>query len=314
MIDEVTKLRDDEDKLNKETVAAKDGPSAVIAKLADRQGTLQQNTIIVQKKAQSTRGAAQAATFIGDASESMVAAATSLYSAKQADAVKPETDAVASLNNALDELKKLQNQVEPDAKNKQLAEFIKQYEEIKKDQIAVKTTSEEIEARRLASEDKEFERADEKKMGNLATTQGGLSDRINEMSKDDKLSQYEVVVWMNVQVVEAMDASKKRLEKTQMGMQLSSVQQQALDRIQLIIDALKEEQMKPSESPIIQRRRGGGGGRRSTPLVPPLAQLKLLKAMQVIVNNGTRTAGDALRTATTDAEKNECQDRGADAG
>jgi hypothetical protein len=41
--------------------------------------------------------------------------------------------------------------------------------------------------------------------------------------------------------------------------------------------------------------------------VPPLAQLKLLKAMQVVVNGQTKTVDVALKASTTDADKNQYQ-------
>jgi hypothetical protein len=305
LVEDVQKLRDDQDALNKDTAAA--GPAAnsqAVQKLANRQGTLQQNTIIVQKKAENTQGAAQAAAFIEEASGHMEKAAAALFSSKQPDAGKPQTDALAALDNALAELKKLESKVNPNLNSKKLAEFVKQYEEIKKDQIAVKGTTEELETRRLAEDDKELDRLDKLKAGGLAITQGGLIDRINGLNKDPELGKIDVVVWMNQQVTESMDVSKTRLEKLQLGKLTASAQQAAVDRIQLIIDALKEEQARQSEfkSP---SGGGGGGGGGKPPLVPPIAQLKLLKAMQLVVNDQTKAVDGDLKTATTDADKNE---------
>jgi hypothetical protein len=305
LIDDVQKLRDDEDALNKDTLAATPPVAAAIQKLANRQGTLQQNTIITQKKAENTQGATQAAAFIQEASDHMVDAATALFSNKQPDSLKPETDAVASLDAALAELKKLQNRVNPELKNKQLAEFIKQYEEIKKDQSAVKGTSDDLETKRLAAIDKELDRQDEMKVGGLAKTQSGLMDRIETLNKDPDLSQVEVIIWMNQQVTESMDLSKSRLEKLQLGKPTASAQQAAIDRLQLIIDALREEQQKPPE--FQGGGGGGGGGGGKPPLVPPVTQLKLLKAMQIVVNTQTKSVDQDLKAATSDADKNQYQ-------
>jgi hypothetical protein len=317
LIEEVQKLRDDEDALNKDTVAAgAEAAKTVIDKLANRQGTLQQNTLITQKKAENTQGAAQAAAFIQEGSNHMETAATALFSNKQPDATKPQTDAVAALDNALAELKKLQNQVQPELKNKQLAEFIKQYEEIRKDQIAIKGTSDELETKRLAAVDKELDRQDELRVGGLAKTQSGLVDRVETLNKDPDLGQVDVVVWMNQQVTEVMGVSKTRLEKLQLGRQTASAQQAAVDRLQLIIDALREEQARPPEFNSGGGGGGGGGGR--PPLVPPMAQLKLLKAMQVVVNDQTKSVDANLKAAANDADRNqyrtEAQDLGAKEG
>ena len=41
--------------------------------------------------------------------------------------------------------------------------------------------------------------------------------------------------------------------------------------------------------------------------MPPLAQLKMLKAMQIVVNGQTTDASKSLTTAASDAQKNELQ-------
>jgi hypothetical protein len=129
-------------------------------------------------------------------------------------------------------------------------------------------------------------------------------ESVTTLSKDEDLSQIDVIVWMNGQVVESMSAAKGRVEKQQLGKSLAGSQQQAVDRLQLIIDALKEEQKKPEFN---NGGGQGGSGGGKPPLVPPLAQLKLLKAMQVVVNTETKATGDAIKNSTTDAERNEHQ-------
>ncbi len=305
LIEDVQKLHDDQVALNKETDAAgAQAAAAAIGKLADRQGTLQQNTIVIQKKAENTPRVAQAAAFIGEASDHMITAASALFSSKQPDSLKPQLDAISSLEQALEELKKADAAVEPDVKNKQLAEFIKQYEAIKKDQTAIKETTNSLEAKRLTSDDKELDRLDGKKVAELGKTQGGLVDQISALSKDERLGQVAVVVWMNGEVADAMSASKSHLEKQQLGKPTATAQQNAIDRLQLIIDALKEEQNKPSE---FNNDGGGGGGGGQQPLVPPVAQLKLLKAMQLVVNNQTQSIDGDLKAAASDADRNDLQ-------
>ena len=302
--DEVQKLRDDEAALNKDTTGAGEkAANAAIQKLANRQGTIQQNTIIVRKKAQSTQRAGQAAAFIGEASDHMSDAASALYGNKQPDSLKPQTDAVTSLDAALAELKKVNDEIAPDVKKKQLAEFIKQYEEIKKDQTAVKQTSDELAKRQADDPDKELNHADEQRASKLADTQGELAGRIGTLSRDDDLKAVDVIVWMNQQVTEAMTTSQNRLKKQQLDQQLATAEQTSMDRIQMIIDALKEEQAKPQE--FNSGGGGGGGGGGQQPLVPPAAQLKLLKAMQVVVNTQTQDIDKNLKGAASDADKHE---------
>ncbi len=305
LLDEVKKLKADEEALNKDTVAA--GPTAAsgpMQKLGDRQGTLQQNTIVVQKKAENTPRAKDAAADIHDAADAMSSAAGALYASKQADSLDPETKAIAALDAAIKKLDQAAARTEAESKDKDLAAYIKEYEAIQKDQSAVKATTDAIEKRRQAAVDKEVDRPGTFKLAELASTQSGLSDRVNQLSTDDKLKAYDVIVWMNSQVTELMAVSQERLTKIQLGPQIASAQQGSIDRLQLIIDALKEEQKRNSD---FQKPSGGGGGGGKQPLVPPLAQLKMLKAMQVVVNGQTSAVNTGLSTAASDADKNEYQ-------
>jgi hypothetical protein len=308
LLEEVKKLKADEEAIQKDTLAAGDkAAAAALEKLGDRQGTLQQNTIVVQKKAENTQRAKEAAPDLRDAADAMAGAAGALYSAKQPDALEPEKKALTALDAAIKKLEESTKRTEAEAKDKDLAQYIKDYEAIQKDQQAVKDSTDKIEARRQAAADKQVDRMGGIELGRLATTQGGLAERINALSADEKLKEFTVVVWMNGQVVELMGTSKDRLAKTQLGPQVVSAQQGAIDRIGMIIDALKEEKARNEEFQRPNSGGGGGGGGGKPPLVPPLAQLKLLKSMQTVVNAQTTTANKSLTAAPDDAAKNEAR-------
>ncbi len=278
--------------------------SGPMQKLGDRQDTLNQNTMVLEKKAQNTHRARAAVPDIHDASQAMGTGSEKLYGSKEPESLEPEKAAITAAGCGDQEALRAAQKAADDVKDKDLAQFIKDYEGIQKDQQAIKTTTDQMDARRLATVDKEVEYVDSKKLPEVAKTQGGLMDRLKALSTDPKLREYEVVVWMNGQVAELMTTSKDRLSKAQLGPQTASVQQGAIDRIQLIIDALKEE--KNNKDPF-EGGGGGGGGGGKPPLVPPVAQLKLLKAMQTIVNGETTSVNKSLVTATADADKNQFQ-------
>jgi hypothetical protein len=116
---------------------------------------------------------------------------------------------------------------------------------------------------------------------------------------------------MNGQITELMNLSRDRLGKTQLGTQTASAQQGSIDRLEMVIDALKEEQKRNSDFQSPQGGGGGGGGK--PPLVPPLAQLKLLKAMQSVINTETTAIGKGLSTAAG-PDKNQMLDEAARLG
>ncbi len=314
LLKELQALAAEEKQINTETIKLGEaGAKKEFLVLGDRQQRTQQNTIVTQKKAENTRDAKKAAGDVKDAAEQMGTAAGALYTAKQPSAIPPEEQAIASLEAAIKKLEEQKKKVDEQLKEKDLAEFIRQYEGIKKGQEAVKTGAEGVELRRLDAADKQIDRAGLLALSGLSTNQRDLKELIQKISADEKLKEYEVVVWMNGLITDYMDQSREKMSRAQTGRQLSAVQQTAIDRINDIINALKEEKEKSSEF-AKGGGGGGGGGGGKPPLVPPVAQLKLLKAMQLIVNTQTATVDKAAATAPTDAEKAEAQNQAAKLG
>ncbi|MCL2645509.1 MAG: hypothetical protein FWD61_00720 [Phycisphaerales bacterium] len=321
LIREVKKLKNDQEQIKDDTEAAggRGGKNSKLetrnSKLGDRQETLHMNTIVVQKKALNTKDGKEAAADIRDAAEQMGLAAAALYGNKQPAAIAPEDNAVACLAEAIKKLENLKEKVDNALKTNDLAEFIKKYEAIRDAQINMKKTTDNVESRRLASEEKEFDHLGLKQLADLVKTQQDQIDRIAKLSSDEKLKEYDIVVWMNGQIIEAMGTSKTGLSKAQLGRQIASAQQTAIDRIQDIIDALKEEKNK---SEFEQDSNGGGGsgngGQQKRPLLPPIAQMKLIKAMQKIVITQTVNVDKALQTATSESEKTRLKEEAAKIG
>jgi hypothetical protein len=315
LIQEVTQLRDAEDALNKTSIAA--GPaagSAVMSKQGDTQGTLQITDNAIEKKAQSTKGAQAAAADIHEAGDHMADSSTALYKNQQPAALTPQTQAIASLNAALLKLQELKDKLAEKMKDKDLAYFIKQYKGIQDDQKTIKAAADAIEARRQASPDKQVDRLAMIQLAKLSAAQAALVDRINVLTADDKLKDFQVVLWMNGQIAESMNYSSDHLKKAQTGTMLASAQQNSIDRMEDIIQALTEEKNKPKEGGESPPGGGPSGPGKPPPLVPPLAQLKLLRAMQVVINNQTANVANGIATAPDNGTKTELQDQAASLG
>ena len=85
--------------------------------------------------------------------------------------------------------------------------------------------------------------------------------------------------------------------------------------MQDIIDALKEEKQKNSDFKNDQQGGGGGGGAgNKPPLVPPLAQLKLLRAMQIVINSQTAAVDKGIAAAPDDGTRARLQEQAATLG
>ena len=104
-----------------------------------------------------------------------------------------------------------------------------------------------------------------------------------------------------------METSKDRLTKAQVGRQLALAQQTAIDRLNDIIEAIKDEQQKKKEFKDDPSGGGGGGGGGKPKLIPPLAQLKLLKSQQMVINRDTASTYKELDAAKTAEDKGQLQ-------
>jgi hypothetical protein len=315
LIQEVKKLKEGEETLNKDTEAAGDKAAAAAAtKLGDAQGTLQMNTIVIQKKAENTRDAQKAAADIRDAGEQMGNAAGPLYANKLASAIEPEKKAIASLEEAIKKLQKQKNKIDDQLKDKQLAEFIKQYETIKTAQEGIKTFSDQVETKRQAAIDKQIDRRSTMALAEKSKTQQTLIDDVVKLSTDEELKKYDVIVWMNSQITQAMAVSRDDMAKAQTGTRLAMAQQTAIDRLADVIQALKEEKQKEKQFEDENSGGGGGGGGGKKPLLPPVAQLKLIKAMQNVINSQTVNVNKEIQSAKDDAEKSQMQEEAQKVG
>ncbi len=312
LLEMVKQLRTAEAALHKDTITSDKATASAMAKLGDTQGQLQMNTIVVQKKAENTQNAQPAAMDIHEAGDHMSESAAALYGNHQPAALDPEVKAVASLDAAIKKLEEQKQKVDDQIKEKDLAYFIKQYQSIQADQKLIKTAADAVESRRQSAADKQVDRVGLIQLAKLPSWQGTLSDKINALSADDKLKEFPVVLWMNTQIRQSMSISQDRMKKASTGPALASAQQNSIDRMQDIIDALKEEQQKKSD---FQNPGGGGGGGGGTPpLVPPLAQLKLLRSMQIVINAQTSDVGKNMSVAPDDAARAELAGQAADLG
>jgi hypothetical protein len=100
---------------------------------------------------------------------------------------------------------------------------------------------------------------------------------------------YEVLT----QVSTDMQNVAVRLRKTDVALVTQTIEQDIIDSLKEMIEALKKAQKD------MQAKKGqpqqGGGQPQDQPLVDLIAQLKMIRSMQVRVNNRTKTYGDEYK-------------------
>jgi hypothetical protein len=295
------------------TKAGAEAKKPVLNPLGERQGKLQSHVIAFQARVESTlREARMISRELTDSVDAMTGAAVQLVKGSQPNALKPEQDAITALTQALEKLNKKKAETENKLKEENLAQLIKKYEAVKAGQESIKSAAEAIEAQRDAAGD--LPRAAGAKLVELAESTTNLSqksliEQVDELNKNPELAKVSVITWVNRQVLDYMADSKQKLVKREVGLAMSRLQQTTINRLDDIINALKEEKKEQEK---FQKEGGGGSGSGSgsgkkPPLVPPLAQLKLLKAMQGLVNGDTLVVDREIKATKDNATKSELQ-------
>src|SRR5208283_1882676 len=106
-----------------------------------------------------------------------------------------------------------------------------------------------------------------------------------------KLEEAPVFQWVLLTAKDDMSEAAARLEKEDSGTATQEIQEDVVKKLGELIEALKKER---------QKKGGGGGGKGGggkQPLVPPAAELKMLKIMQRDVNTRTKQIDDEAAKA-----------------
>jgi DNA repair exonuclease SbcCD ATPase subunit len=114
-----------------------------------------------------------------------------------------------------------------------------------------------------------------------------------------------------------MERAIDLLNERRADTETQTAQQAAIDRFAQLLDSLKNE---PSDQQGDEQSGGGqGGGQQGGPPrdgIPPLAQLKMLKSLQIEINDRTRELGEvrASEKKLSPAQERELQSLGAEQG
>jgi hypothetical protein len=230
----------------------------------------------------------------------------------------PEEDkeALDRLQEAQEEVKKAREQVEEELEREQLAKVADQIKAMKERQEALIAERERIQKALLQLPANP--RPLLSSLGDLSRNQGekeGLAKDLAALA-EKKLEGAPVFARLLKKTSETMEQASKKLMEHQQSVRdqhdkpeteavadAARLQKEALDRLNGVLQTLKEEQ----NAPLAQRNGGGGGGgdegggagAGNGNEIPPLAQLKLLRQMQAEVNQRT----DDFRKAHPDPAK-----------
>jgi DNA repair exonuclease SbcCD ATPase subunit len=239
----------------------------------------------------------RAAQAMQKAAEEMQRASEQLSRGK--DAQEQEQEALDRLQEAREELKKAREEVEEELEREQLAKVADEIKAMRDRQAALIAERERI-YKEMLLQRPDFWRPVLISLGDLARNQGkeGLAKDLSELAKK-KLEGAPVFSRLLQKTGDVMEDAAQRLKdhreqakdggkpESEAGTDAARLQKEALARLEGVLQTLKEEQNAPMGGGGGGGGGGGAGGGGDGSEIPPLAQLKLLRQMQVDVNKQT---------------------------
>lgn len=222
--------------------------------------------------------------------------------ADAAEADREERNSLARLNEALAEAQRLEEEAAKREEGRQRAELLKQYREALEAQLVVTGETGPLVGKTLTRKDRGTARA-------LGVRQVEIKDTLAKIRADVKdLEESKVFDAALTRLDRAMEGAGAALSEGNVPVSVARQQQTSVDILRAIVDSLKDAQEDQDFKAAGEGGGGGGGsgegGGGPQGLLPPIAQLKLLRGMQAEAAARTRsvaddTASDSLAEITS---------------
>ncbi len=294
----VKQLEDDQPKLAQLKRRVLDKAKEPKEKQAKDQDDLAERTnkLAEQMKGEKDSDSTPGQSSVKNAGENMKKAAGKLGDGKSGDANKDQDQSLEDLKKAEDTLKEAIVDEEDKLQAESLQKIDDLLQKILKSQKTITKDTKDTYAKRTGPE--KYERAELVKLTELSRSEGRLSDDV-KVVLDMLIKDGSTVVFPEAlkQVQSDLQEVQKLLSENRAD-ELTQAMQEDIERsLQDMIDAIRKE--------LTNRRRqqgasgsGGGGGGGGGPLVPPLAELKLLRLMQLQIERRTESLNKQVADKT----------------
>ena len=271
---------------------------------------LNQNTQSVAAEARAAgRDANRIARTLDRASDAQGEAVIALRGQPVQDAAAEtaEQHSLELLREAKAMAEELQKQVEEEQTRQQREELMEAYRQFAQQEVALREQTLELRAQDEADRRRLVE---SRRLGNVQDEiRRGIADLQNQSDELMKSTMFthvhQLIDQWALSITEAMREGDN-------GVDVTDRQQQVADSLARLVKALEEAMRTPDEFAQNQQQGGNQGGQQSggpQPLIPPVAELQLLREMQEQVYNQTRAMDS--RDDLTDTQR---QDRLTDLG
>ncbi|MBI5359350.1 MAG: hypothetical protein HZA48_02075, partial [Planctomycetes bacterium] len=255
--------------------------------LAQRQKEIKEQT---EKTAEDIKNQGQkdAAEKLNNAADSMSSAAQKMQNDDSKKAEEDQEDALDQLQRAYESLKEQAEELAQQKRDEQLRKLQQELENTLSAQKVITEQTGAMELKKMKSEDNAFSREDYQVLIGLSDEEEKLAKGLKSIKDDLEAEQATVYPFQMSAIVDDMMFIEKLLGEG--FFRTDSVTQEAeLDveyRLQELIDALKKERGRKVR-PFGGSPQGGGGASMKQPLLPKIAELKLLKQLQIDIKKRT---------------------------
>lgn len=201
---------------------------------------------------------------------------------------KLEEESLERLNEALRLVKELDRQAENRQNNRKRAEIRGKYEEALKTQLSIKDSVEGLSTQQQTRRTQAAARLAGQEQSNLRTSLADLRTQTTELA-DAKVFDY-----AHERLDALMDTAAKTLGEGTADDSVLRRQASAARVLRSMVEALndRKDQKDPFRKNEGSGQNGSGSGQQPQPLLPPAAEIRLLRAMQQEAAEITRTAAE----------------------
>lgn len=251
---------------------------------------LNKNTLGVADKARADRAMARIAELVDRAASNQTRAISALRATpvNAETAAQAERESLRLLKLARDEAKRMEEEAAQRDQDRKRRELRRAYREALERQVALKGETDPFVGRTV-------DRRDRMKVRGLGEKQDAIRASLDEIRKDaEGLTEATVFDYAHQRLDRVTTTAAKKLRAGQADRAVARNQDSAITILKSLIEALDDQARQNDEfQDDSGGGGGGGGGQGEQPLIPPLAELRLLRAMQQEAADLTRAADEA---------------------
>ncbi|HVR73558.1 MAG TPA: hypothetical protein VMT52_04475 [Planctomycetota bacterium] len=232
------------------------------------------------------------------AAESMDRATESLEKEDAEGAEKEQEEALARLKDRQDELRKEEERLARLQREEEMLSMIEELTRVKDGQEGVNSETVSVHAGREPRESRRQKLRVQARIEKLVTRQGELADGVDTLHKKLKEELARVFTFVLRGVSEDMRQVRDSLKDLDTGNYTQFLQKEVVRDVDRLIAVLKEQLEKDEEAAAAAQEGPPGGENPGVRrLVPPVAELRMLREMQMDVNRGTRDLEDLQKAS-----------------